>query len=89
MAAATKMNFSPEALRARFKELTAQVSRIEALSAPRREERDAYARQTAATIKAFDAEIAKIEADKYDLEMERAAVVRALGGRTGEPLKAE
>lgn len=82
------MDFSPEKLRKRFKELTDKFEpRAEARDAIKRE-RDEKAEKGTLTIKQsldYDAKIKKANEGLYDLEMERAAVARALGGKTSEP----
>lgn len=85
------IDFSPEALRARFEELTAANEAITADLQPLRDEladltagdtklsvRNAIARERAIReqIKAFQEQL-------FPIEMERAACARALGGRTG------
>jgi hypothetical protein len=80
------MDFSPEKLRKRFKELTDKFE-------PKAEARDAIKRErdakgdglTAKQAAAYDAKIRKANEGLYELEMERAAISRALGGRTAEP----
>ena len=78
------MDFSPAKLRARFAELAKQY---EAKAAPRdklRAERDArHAKLTQAELAKYDDKIRKANEGLFDIEMERAAVARALGGKTG------
>lgn len=75
-------DFSPEALRARFQELTKKHDQIRAKSDPLREKRDQQVQKARAEEDKLNAQIAKAEAGLYENEMERAAVARALGGRT-------
>lgn len=76
------MDFSPEKLRARFAELTKQydASPIHKLKA----ERDAKAdKLTRAQLVKYDEKIRAANKGLYEIEMERAAIARALGGKTG------
>lgn len=76
---------TPEALRARFRELTEKREKILAKSAPLREERDRIANEARAKETALNKRIKTVEADLYENEQERAMIARALGGKTGEP----
>ena len=80
------MKFDETAMRARFHELTAKREKILAKSGPLREERDAIVQAAEAQVQPLIAEIKKAEADLYDIDMERAAMVRALKGKVGEPV---
>lgn len=81
-------DLSPEALRKAFKELSDKFEpRAEKRDALKRE-RDAKAEAGTLTVKQsqdYDAKIRKANEGLYDLEMQRAVVARALGGKTGEP----
>lgn len=86
------MDFSPEKLRAHFADLTKRRDVIDAKLDPLREELDqivagkvdltlAKAQKREAVIRE---KIKGLQAERYPVEMERAAVARALGGKTGE-----
>jgi len=87
------MDFAPEKLRARFHELTAERAKIDAKLDPARAELDALvAGETDLTVKKAKAREAKLreqivalQDQLFPIENERAAVARALGGKTGEP----
>jgi hypothetical protein len=85
------MDFSPDALRAHFKTLTAKREKIDAKLVPLRAELDklvggdtklsvAKAREREVAIRA---EIVALQNKLHPVEMERASVARALGGKTG------
>ncbi len=85
------MDFSPENIRKRFHELTAEHDKIDAKLSPKRAELDALvAGDTDLSVK--DAKVAEaklrtsikaLQETLYPIEMERAACARALGGKTG------
>jgi chromosome segregation ATPase len=85
------MDFSPDKLRARFHELTGERARFDAKLDPLREERDGILRgDTKLTVKkanarrqALDEKIEKLQQELTPIENERAALARALGGKTG------
>lgn len=86
------MDFTPENLRKRWKELTAKHDAIDAKLSPLREELDATLADESLTVKVARAKEAKLrpqikalQEELYPIEMERAAVARALGGKTGDP----
>lgn len=87
------MDFSPDKIRKRFHDLTAEREKIDAKLEPLRKERDAIlAGDTDLSVKKAHARqnvlAEKIEALQKELapiENERAACARALGGKTGEP----
>jgi chromosome segregation ATPase len=87
------MDFSPDTIRARFHELTAERAKIDAKLEPLRTERDAILRgDTDLTVKKAKAreehlaeKIAAFQQQLAPIENERAACARALGGKTGEP----
>lgn len=77
------MDFSPEKLRARFAELTAkyEANPVHKLKS----ERDAKAEKLTRTeFVKYDERIRAANKGLYEIEMERAAIARALGGRTSE-----
>jgi hypothetical protein len=86
------MDFSPEALRKEWRALTAKREKIDAVLQPARDELNtlvagdtklsfAKARDREADLR----ETIRKQQDKLGpIEMQRAAVARALGGKTGE-----
>lgn len=87
------MDLSPETLRDHWDTLTARADKIRAELDPKRAELDKLvAGDTKLTVKAAQkreaelrADIVKHQAKLFPLENERAAVARALGGKTGKP----
>jgi chromosome segregation ATPase len=87
------MDFSPDKIRARFHELTAERAKIDAKLNPLRAELDELAAaDTKLSVKAARAREAKVrdqikalQNQLFPIENERAACARALGGKTGEP----
>jgi hypothetical protein len=77
------MDFSPDKLRARFAELTKQYNQMDAKRAPIQQARDKYMEKHGAKLAEFDDRIRKANKGMYEVEMERAAISRALGGKTG------
>lgn len=85
------MDFSPEALRAHWQKLTAKADAYHAKRDPLNAELDALVSgDTDLSVKAAQkreaeirAEIKKLQAAHFPIENERAAVARALGGKTG------
>lgn len=86
------MDFSPATLRKQFHALTASHDKIQNELQPLRDKLDA----TVSSDKISQGEARKIEAEVrpkikelqnklYPIEMERAALARALGGKTGSP----
>lgn len=72
----------------RFHALGAERERILAASAPHRSARDEIRTKVQALeleMKPLTAEIKRIETNLYGIDMERAALARALGGKTGVP----
>lgn len=70
--------------RAEFHDLTDKVNAIRAKSAPLRAERDAKIDDLSPNqVKVYNDKIKEIEVDLFDLENERAMLVRALSGKTG------
>lgn len=77
------MDFSPDKLRARFAELTKQYEAKDAKRAPLQAERDKkFDSLTPAKLRDFDKRIKAANKGMYEIEMERAAIARALGGKT-------
>lgn len=85
------MDFSPDKLRPHFKALTKKREAIDKKLQPLRDELDELvAGDTDLTVKeakareeAIRKSIIKLQNDLYPIEMERASVARALGGKTG------
>ncbi len=78
------LDFSPENLRKRWAELTAEYEKKAAPRDKLMAERDAkIAKLTDAEQRAYAAKIKKANEGLYEIEMERAAIARALGGKTG------
>lgn len=76
------MDFSPDKLRARFAELTKQYEAKDAKRAPIQAERDKYMETVGKKLAGFDDRIRAANKGLYEIEMERAAISRALGGKT-------
>lgn len=81
----TNNPYSPEAMRAKFWELTRAAEEIRSRSLPLRAERDKIIADTAPRLKKLEREYKDIEAPLYEIERERALLARALGGKTGQP----
>jgi hypothetical protein len=79
------MDLSPKALRAQFNDMTSQAAAIRAITDPLRVERDAHVNAARDIELAMNAKIKELEAPLFDLDNSRAMLVRALGGKTGEP----
>lgn len=82
-----RSQFNPETMRKRFHELGKKRDGILAKTMPLRAQRDKVVQEADAKAKALAAQYLKIEKDEglYDIEMERGALARALGGKTGTP----
>ena len=76
------VEFSTDAMRARFKANRAEREAILAKSGPLRATRDQLDQEHRAKINGLDAEIKAAEAGLFDLDNEAGALVRALGGKT-------
>jgi hypothetical protein len=87
------MDLSPKNLRKQFHSLTAKHDAIQKKLQPLRDELDGLvsgesgvtvkkAREREAVIRP---KIKELQNELYPIEMERAAVARALGGKTGSP----
>lgn len=87
------MDFSPDAIRARFHELTAEHDALQQVLQPLRDELDALAAgDTGLSVgdaKAREAEIRpqikELQSRLFPIEQERACCARALVGKTGQP----
>lgn len=76
------MDLSPATLRKRFAELTKKHDGIRAKSAPLREKYDALVQNNRKAEDAAAKRVSDAEMGLFDIEMERAAIARALGGKT-------
>jgi hypothetical protein len=74
--------FTPEALAARQQELKAEISKITAITGPKREARDKFAQEAGAKCAAMNAELKALEAPIAELRREEAIIAKALGGRS-------
>ncbi len=74
--------YHPDSMRARFHELTARREQIIATS-PRADRDRLIDTLTTAQQRDFAERIKAHEAELYDIDVERAALARALGGKTG------
>lgn len=77
------MDLSPDKLRKRFAELTRQYEAKDAKRAPLQAKRDKYMETVGKKLADFDKQIIVANKGMYEIEMERAAISRALGGKTG------
>jgi len=73
-----------EELQARFHALTAESNAIRARSMPLRERRDKIVRAAREKEEALNDEIREAEAGLFEIDQERAVIVRALKGETGK-----
>lgn len=76
------------AMQKRFHALGSERAAILAKSEPAKAKREALRAQVQALeaqIKPLNAEIKAVEAPLYGIDMERAALARSLGGKTGTP----
>lgn len=81
------MSFDPATMRARFHELGKQRDDIATRAKPIRDRYDVLVQQQEALrlqIRPLLDQIKAIEKPLFDIEQERAALTRALAGRTGE-----
>lgn len=86
-----KTDFSPDAMRARFWEASAQRDAMRREMAPLQKRRDVLAGKIAALeedIRPVNQELKAAVAPIAEFDNEIAALARALGGKTGEPPKA-
>lgn len=77
------MDFSPAALNKRHAEINKKREAILAKSTPLREKRDEMVAKHLAARETADAAITDAEDGLYELDQERAMIVRALGTRLG------
>lgn len=77
--------FHPDNMRKRFHELGRKREAVLARIAPLREERDRIVREADAKAKVLADQFKQIEKDEdlFGIDMERGALARALGGKTG------
>lgn len=74
-----KSPYTKEAMCARFDELNTQVEAIKAVTEPLRAKRDEIVQAHDREANALNAEIKAAEEGLFELEMERAALARAVG----------
>lgn len=79
------MDFDPEKMRRRFHELTTKAAAIRAKADPARADRDRLAAKHGKELETANRKVRTAEKGLFDIEQERAMLVRALGGRMGEP----
>lgn len=75
-------------LAARFHELGRKKAELQAAAAPTRAQYETMRAEQCAIMdrmKPIQAKLRELEAPIYDIDVERAQISRALGGRTGEP----
>lgn len=82
-----KSPFQPENMRKRFHELGKKREAILAKTMPLRAQRDKIVQDADVKAKALADQFKKLEKDGalFDIDMERAMIARALGGKTGKP----
>ena len=82
-----KSPFLPENMRKRFHELGRMRQAILAKTMPLRAQHDKIVQEAEAKSKALSKQFRSIEAEGklFDIDMERATLARALGGKTGKP----
>lgn len=78
------MDFTPETLRARFRELCAQRDSIRQKAQPIRDEYDVISQKRDLELNPLRIKLKEIETPLYNLDQEIATIARALGGKTGE-----
>lgn len=76
---------SPETMKKRFWELKGQQEKHRAKADPTRAERDKLVAKQLKELAVHDAKVKKAEEGLYEIEQEMAMLVRAVGGRMGEP----
>jgi uncharacterized coiled-coil DUF342 family protein len=84
----SSISFHPDALRKRFHELGKEREKIVAAAQPLREQRDVMHRQIdeiRTAMRPLNEQIKAVEAPLYDVDVERGAIAKALGGKTGTP----
>lgn len=80
---------TPAEQRARFADLSEQAAAIRVKVEPLREKRDAFVNKAREDEALLNDEIRKAETGLFEIEQERSMIVRALGGKTGEPIPEE
>ena len=78
------MDFNPDKMRARFQTLTKDYDKRMAKLEPLHKKLADHVAKSAKVEQELREQIAEAKEGMYDLEMERAMLARALGGRTGE-----
>jgi vacuolar-type H+-ATPase subunit D/Vma8 len=79
------MDFDPKKLRKRFAELTEKHDAIRAKSDPLRAKYDTLVQDNRKAEDEAAKRVSNAERGLYEIEMERATIARALGGKTSEP----
>lgn len=81
-----RSQFHPDNMRKRFHELGRKREAILAKTMPLRAARDRIVQKAEAEAKALAEQFKKIETDEglFDIDTERGALARALGGKTGK-----
>jgi SMC interacting uncharacterized protein involved in chromosome segregation len=77
--------FDREEARKRFHELGRERERVHALLAPIQAERSALQASIRDRELELNAQVKALKAPLFELDQERAAIARALGGQTGAP----
>ena len=77
--------FHPDNMRARFHELGRQRAVILTKSEPLRQQRDRFVADMEGKLAELNAQVKEAEAGLFEIDVERGALARALGGKTGEP----
>lgn len=80
---------SADTMRKRFWELKALQEKQRAKADPVRAERDALAAKHRKEMEAANKKVAAAEDGLFDIEQEMAMLVRAVGGKMGEPEQAQ
>jgi hypothetical protein len=75
-------SITEEALRKRQAELKDEISKVEAVSGPLREARDAYSLEADAKLKDMAEKMHSAEASLFELKKEAGMIARALGGKS-------
>jgi len=79
------MDFTPDKMRARFAELEKKLKKHVDDLQPTRDKRDKLSAQNAVEIDKLGKQIRDAQQPMVDIEMEMAALARALGGKTSAP----
>lgn len=74
--------FTKETLQERRAEIVDEIAKIEAVTGPMREARDAFVQEAEAKRRAMDKELKEAEAPLIELRREQALIARALGAKS-------